>query len=691
MPSYDRVPASERIKIRLHNNNICDYYVIESEYIQHIVILVPGTTDPINMFDNKPDKKANKSYTDPVNMFDKKSDKEANKSYWDKPFLNGMKSFVRSRKISVYSDEFSWTGDNEIDARKKAGKKLLEHVKTLTGQLRFEKLPIYLHFIGHSHGGNVINEYTQLAENDPAHKFIKVKSIVYLSTPFFTKQAQINTNVLHEKCEIINVYNDYDLTQRFVANFSMRQMPELISAFEGPTESKDPNKPEKPNEFDPNNTFNGTLEKLAAAPYADILIYLFKRQLVDSAESLADNVKSTTMQGLKYSSPILYYGIKMRSALEQATTPQQQSLPSISEREFLDDVLDIFKNISLLLTSIQNILKKLNKKYPKFITGDILATLSDGILDSLIINLSNPIKNIEKRVNDKNPDFSFGGLIDDIGPGIGDFIRNLNNFLQFNPKDPSHTSGLRSNFSDVIGEILLTQIETFDDTMHKPDAQFSTLEAKKNGDFNITHINVTTKDPYHTCMESKNHAAFLNKMEQLEDDYNKSNQQGDEGANIRAEIVFNLLAQEHYGVFKLLDMLLRVLGALTGGRTDSLVRTTRKNIARYSKKLQERDNKIIHHDLRAKRKMSGLDYLNTVIVAKEVYNRVLDDVDSYFTTPFSSAKGGIPYLAVESHSVSRRSLLPEVANIWGAVDIMPINKVGSKVRSYTISSACNGK
>ena len=199
--------------VRLNATESCEQFIMETSNTVHLFILVPGTTDPVNI---------NESITNNANI-----------KYWDAPFLKKVLAFANSypfKKEDVI-DGFSWTGDNQIEARQHAARMLLTMIKNATYMERTTpNKRNNIHFICHSHGGNVIHEFTQMAAKDPEFTDrMKVRSIVYLSTPFFNEQAQINTDVLHPHCDIINVYNKYDLTQRFVANFSMHQMPSLLN------------------------------------------------------------------------------------------------------------------------------------------------------------------------------------------------------------------------------------------------------------------------------------------------------------------------------------------------------------------------------------------------------------------------------------------------------------------------------
>ncbi|WP_394750694.1 hypothetical protein [Spongiimicrobium salis] len=184
--------------------------------VKDIVMFVAGTTDPIN--------------TVPANH-------QANKTYWqgENGDLNNLWSQVKALKpqyldLHIEDSFFSWSGDNNHEARTRAAERLLDlFLRVYSGWTDKE---VFLHLIGHSHGGNVINQFTEIiatAENFPQQW--SVKSITYLSTPFFQEQHQLNLNKLHPDCKIINVHNEYDITQRFVADFSLKNLEVLLSNF----------------------------------------------------------------------------------------------------------------------------------------------------------------------------------------------------------------------------------------------------------------------------------------------------------------------------------------------------------------------------------------------------------------------------------------------------------------------------
>ncbi len=189
---------------------------LDIESPKDVIMFVAGTTDPVNT---------------------KGKNHEANKDYWrpEKKDLNNLWKSVKALKpqyldLHIEDNFFSWSGDNNHDERVKGAERLLDLFLRVYSGWKDKK--VYLHLIGHSHGGNVINEFTNvIAKGSKFPKQWKVKSITYLSTPFFRKQHQLNHSKLHKSCKIINVYNQYDITQRFVADFTLENLEILLANF----------------------------------------------------------------------------------------------------------------------------------------------------------------------------------------------------------------------------------------------------------------------------------------------------------------------------------------------------------------------------------------------------------------------------------------------------------------------------
>lgn len=177
-----------------------------------IVQFVAGTTDPINITALK---------------------HQANKDYWIG--ADNLWKHVKDLKpqfldLHVQEEFFSWSGDNSTEERTKGAERLLDVL--LRTYSNWKRKEVHLHLIGHSHGGNVINQFTEIIANSADFPELwKVKSITYLSTPFFKEQHQLNPDKLHKDCKIINVHNDYDITQRFVADFTLHNLEHLIGNF----------------------------------------------------------------------------------------------------------------------------------------------------------------------------------------------------------------------------------------------------------------------------------------------------------------------------------------------------------------------------------------------------------------------------------------------------------------------------
>lgn len=203
-----------------------------------IVMFVAGTTDPGNT-----DGKKHHANTTYWKYIDEKTKKETEQS------LNNLWNNIKKLKpqfldLHIEGEFFSWSGDNDTKERTYASERLFDLLLRVYSGWKNQE--VHLHLIGHSHGGNVINQFTELISSKEMiakstilkprkitefPKLWKVKSITYLSTPFFQKKHQLNHGKLHKECKIINVHNDYDLTQQLVANFSLNNLEGLLKSF----------------------------------------------------------------------------------------------------------------------------------------------------------------------------------------------------------------------------------------------------------------------------------------------------------------------------------------------------------------------------------------------------------------------------------------------------------------------------
>ena len=190
------------------------YQVTLNPTPKDVIFFVPGTQDPLNL--NRLAHQADREYW------------EHNEAYY-RNFLqevHGLKP--QFHDLHIQHEYFSWTGDNNPQSRVNAAARMEELL--LRFYPNWTELPVSLHLIGHSHGGNVINEFTKriAARGSDFPRPWKVKTVVYLSTPFFGRLHQLDHGGLDPDCQVINVRNRYDLTQRVIADYSLRQMPFMM-------------------------------------------------------------------------------------------------------------------------------------------------------------------------------------------------------------------------------------------------------------------------------------------------------------------------------------------------------------------------------------------------------------------------------------------------------------------------------
>ncbi|WP_245365485.1 hypothetical protein [Chryseobacterium scophthalmum] len=203
-----------------------------------IVMFVAGTTDPVNTEGKK--HHANTAYWKYIDEKTKEETEQSLNNLWN----NIKKLKLQFLDLHIEGEFFSWSGDNDTKERTEASERLFDLLLRVYSGWKNQE--VHLHLIGHSHGGNVINQFTELISSKEMiakstilkprkitefPKLWKVKSITYLSTPFFQKKHQLNHSKLHKDCKIINVHNDYDLTQQLVANFSLNNLEGLLKSF----------------------------------------------------------------------------------------------------------------------------------------------------------------------------------------------------------------------------------------------------------------------------------------------------------------------------------------------------------------------------------------------------------------------------------------------------------------------------
>ncbi len=166
---------------------------------------IPG----LNMF-IKEDKAAKSKSDDKYTYF-------KDYSGWDTVFKkmgDGLKEMDPENAIETF--DFSST---DSDGRKKDAKDLFDKVKSKWSG--WKKYSANIHFIGLGQGGNVVNECTDLIAKDDTFKSEKwcVKSIIYVATPLYEKEHQLNQDSLKGEGAVFGFGNFYDLTQRAIECF----------------------------------------------------------------------------------------------------------------------------------------------------------------------------------------------------------------------------------------------------------------------------------------------------------------------------------------------------------------------------------------------------------------------------------------------------------------------------------------
>lgn len=364
-----------------------------------ILLFVPGTKDPIN---STPTQHA------------------ANKSYWeggsDDHLMDRVKVLKREYKdLHIMHEAFSWSGDNSKDEREKAGNRLRELLYAREKNAHqgdalykgWKDKAVSLHLIGHSHGGNVINEFTKaIKQHGDFPKHWKIKSITYLSTPFFTKMHQADTSHFDPKCRIVNVFNKYDLTQRVVADYSMRQLPWMVDDVK-----KDPN-------------YYATIQAFHA---------------IDTDLSKKLELLSTVTGGMddKNEGPQLWTSML--------------------------GVLDLVRKGTKGAVALA---AKLNERFP-----DVVSMRAKGIITTFAKSLEGWAITAEPRVKARlaapsqwySNKYDRGSFLDDINIGL--LFQVLNAFLSF---DQATLSG---QLFDLVDDLIIGQIDRFDDTKTSPKDQ----------------------------------------------------------------------------------------------------------------------------------------------------------------------------------------------------------------------------
>ena len=590
----------------------------------NVIILVAGTVDPIN---HDIETRAN-SY----------GDKEDDKSwYWaeNSHFRRELEQLCKKYPNTELFPFHGWTGDNRHENREVAGAYLVNKLCGAENQTPFyestyQNKKIVFHLIGHSHGGNVVNEFTRQADKLAKQGLWptkwKIKTITYLSTPFFTKLHQpiVSGDTFDPDCKVMSVYNDFDLTQRTIADFNLLPMADIQSRFFLQLKKEGKKKAAQVNAQDTKVDF-------------ELILAAFKK--------IGPNPK----MGLNISWNPLEWGLEFEW--------QWSFKPGDGEKVY-DECLKLFNNITdqfdayLALSRVlnQEVEFDISEKMVNDLGQEVIVNkrkiISDDIQSRIITMFERIIGGIRQSVaafRERRKSVLSGerytilDFISDIK--LSDFLVPIIELLKIDDKTLSGPTNL--SLTSFIHDILVSQIDQFDNTERFPMALY-----KKAGwkDFKAIKVaNVTIKDPYCKSSESQNFYRFIKKVEGIEQRY------ADNGAYYDLmDLFFTLIT--HYGAFPTLLKDYWYAGSVFKAICN-LWRVNRWADMDFSaSEFEQRLNELS-------------DIINSYQAIFEERNcGVLEEAGHKPDASTGMLKrGNIAYFAMFSHSVSRHVLHPELS------------------------------
>jgi hypothetical protein len=545
------------------------------ETVENILVIVAGTVDPGNMDSLK---RAN-SY---------KSGAVDSNYYWEEnpSFVKKIKEYKEKYPHFHFFSVHGWSGDNAVINRKTAGAYLANRLCGSGGEQcyypAFKDKKVCFHFIAHSHGGNVINEITRRMADDPKWpENWKVKTIVYLSTPFFQKLHQVNTAKFHDKCKIVNVFNKYDLTQRVIANFSLRQLPGM-------------------------------------------------------RESISDNKITACIN------EITGFDFKILSALLTMPKPKEgwkvwkkwewEMEPDEGNRLY-GKLLRLFNNMVQLLKEVEKIVTQLNReiefKVAKGLEKKVSnkrQIISDDLRDRLLSELTTiqtglkpTIQAFQQRM--AQAQYPVLGFFDDLH--FNAFITPLVELLTINPDT------LEGKLSNLLHDILLEQIDEYDNTSNSPNHQLPKP---------CLQVEVTDEDPY-AGLKDQQFERFITQMEKIEARYAQNQAKRD-----LLDMIFTLIAQLEFV-----------------HNNQSFLETAIIWLDRILKAWEKVDHRVNLENTLFE------DNMNELLRIFQSYQTIFKERDCGGIVVESDKnkpkRGDLDYLMRISHSISRLELYEEVAKV----------------------------
>jgi hypothetical protein len=408
-----------------------------------------------------------------------------------------------------------WTGDNSVQARMISGSYLANRLCGAMGEPAFYQghlqKKVHFHFIGHSHGGNVINELTRQAAKVWPKQW-KIRTITYLSTPFFSKLHRVDTTVFDDDCKIINAFCKYDITQRVIADFSMHPMTGLMKA--------------------------------AGSDEIGCLARCLAREVGATPQLFKDLVSSVNVSFLKEGAN---KGSKVWKTLQDNLKDgvhwdDLRGVPSalVEDMKKVDirvvhygtaEARRFYNQVLMLLSRLHEIFMKLraaiimlregftyevhksvhpSKKMTRKVLSPATAAKFLRELDLLEGGLNKTKAAFKSRLSKDR--FPALGLVEDIH--VVEFLKPLITFLSVNPKT------LSGPLWDLLASVLSEQVGVFDNTIATPETQLAGKVNSKGKAFTIVPVDVTSADDYTQVKNTAKYDAvfnkFVNRLESIE-------------------------------------------------------------------------------------------------------------------------------------------------------------------------------
>lgn len=413
--------------------------------------------------------------------------------YWfDNEKMRAAVARLRERYTNLHVfTAHGWSGDNSPRNREVAGAYLADRLCGGNGEPAYyaawKKREVSFHLIGHSHGGNVINELTRrVAESKDWPATWKIRSVTYLSTPFFRRLHPVKTGGFHADCRVINVFNQYDITQRVIADFSLKSLTDLLTL--------------------------GGISELTA----QLAQLHFDGELFNALKpvGLEDRDDSWT-------------GVDLQLMLDPAKAARLYDA-CIGALEQLGRILDKAEELLVTLhTGIEyDVASELAKKIKpgRSVLSEALLVRFVGELERLREGARPTLAAFRKRR--AGSVYTLAGFFEDVH--VAAFVDPLLRFLDVDVRS------LEGPLTGLIHDVLAEQIDTFDDTTASPAAQLAGTPFAAR----ITQVDVTKEDTYFGTDASRHYPGFISRLEGIERRYATGRQRHD-----LLDLAFTLLAQ----------------------------------------------------------------------------------------------------------------------------------------------------